>query len=319
MAALAAESERLTSEVGVTSAEADGLRKKREWFVRDRELSVEAERAATALAVAEEVMKSPENVAMEADIREWNVSEPARRRVAERANAIKSLSSLDEDMKAYQREFGRLRGAVAANGEVIASERHKLRSQKSAIEAYGVKTEAFAKSDTITTLLSRLIDTAKSEASTFAAIKKNEKEIDSARSRRDETVVILGREREVLAGAESALDVTRRRMSAYDQKALTERLRVLNDDDKAIIRMRERRKSLEAREVAMALLVKQLSETGDALTRVSEELRTAESALVTATALKEERRNAYEALRDVDNKVAETMRAALTVGCDCPV
>lgn len=319
MTALAAESERLTSEVGVTSAEADGLRKKREWFVRDRELSAEAERAATALASAEEVVKSPENVVMEADIREWNLSEPARRRVAERGNAIRSLSALDEDMKAYRHEFGRMRGAVAANGEVIAAERLKLGAQKSAIEAYDAKTEAFSHSDAITTLLSRLIDTAKSETRTSAAIKKNEKDIDSARSRRDEAVKILGREREALAGAESALDATRQHLSAYDQKALTERLRVLNDDDKAIIRMRERRKSLEARSAAAQLLAGQLAETGDALTRVSEELSAAETALVTATALKEERRNAYEALRDVDNKVAETMRAALTVGCDCPV
>lgn len=319
MAALSTESEGLTAEVRTLSAEADGLRKKREWFVRERELSAEAARAVSALADAEEVVKSPENVVMEADIREWNLSEPARRRVAERGNAIRSLSALDEDMKAYRHEFGRMRGAVAANGEVIAAERLKLGSHKSAIEAYGEKTDAFAKSDTITMLLSRLIDTAKSEASTFVAIKKNEKDIDSARSRRDEAVKILGREREALAGAESALDATRQHMSAYDQKALTERLRVLNDDDKAIIRMRERRKSVEARSAAAQLLAGQLAETGDALTRVSEELSAAETALVTATALKEERRNAYEALRDVDNKVAETMRAALTVGCDCPV
>ncbi len=294
--------------------------KKRDWLLKEQELTAGKKQAAVALHEAQEVVEGPNFKQKEKTVKDWYVSADARHWLSEMGREDDVVTAQKQSLEALSAQFARL----LADRDGARLELQRLRDEVQQVEAFVAaeagKAGVYNEAQTLSGWLLTVHEGRR-------AVAKNRADIANEQQRLSESLSpALKQAQQTAHEALSALEKQRTALAA-DQEAIAllnlPGLRSKRDAARELLTKvalaKERLEALEAAKKDHELMLKGLAERKVALEARVAKKAALEEPLREAKIRMEVCKKQLEKQRDTVDKFASALRAKLQVGDVCPV
>lgn len=293
---------------------------KRDWMLKDNELSKSKNNAAEALRVANEVIESNDFRHKEQNVKEWNETIDARlwmSEVMKASNAQKEeKKTLDELAGTYSELLGGQRFAEDEVGKIEA----EIKEIETFHSAESEKVSVYDKAQTIVSLLNTIDEGRK-------AIKKSQADIESENKKLTEVLTpAFEKSKEEALKTKNAFEKENSEVQAKVDAAtalnlpeLREKREFAKDLLSKITTAKDRIETLESAKAQHEEMRKRLAERKATLNVKIEKFASMDAPIRDAKTRLDVRKEDLDKQSDSINKFASTLRTKLQVGDICPV